>query len=255
MNRREQLMENYNDALFALLMDELAVQEGNELLSENERLENDPRAAVPDSIDKRSFQTIRRAFSRENRHTAAVVGRKVFTRVAMAAVLAAALFLSAYAAFPEVRVGTLNLLIERSDVATKLTLYESLPGQTPRPEPQYEPERETIAGYIMPRVPLGFKVVDKEENSRGAWLMYSDGSAASVKVVINKVTSTSVDIENPDSSDNITVNGYEGMIIEKNDIVYIAWADTDEGSYIKLQCENISRELALSMAEDIIAEN
>ena len=40
MTKREQLREEYEDALFALMMDEFAVAEGEKALEENERLKN-----------------------------------------------------------------------------------------------------------------------------------------------------------------------------------------------------------------------
>ena len=41
MTKREQLREEYEDALFALMMDEFAVAEGEKALEENERLKKD----------------------------------------------------------------------------------------------------------------------------------------------------------------------------------------------------------------------
>ena len=41
MTRREQLQEQYEDALFALLMDDLAAIEGQAALEENERLKSE----------------------------------------------------------------------------------------------------------------------------------------------------------------------------------------------------------------------
>ena len=50
MTRRENLRDQYEDALFALLMDDLAWQEGERLLELNERLKNDPDADVPEEV-------------------------------------------------------------------------------------------------------------------------------------------------------------------------------------------------------------
>ncbi len=47
MTQREQLRDNYEDALFALLMDEFAEREGERLLEKNERLK---LVFHPDSI-------------------------------------------------------------------------------------------------------------------------------------------------------------------------------------------------------------
>lgn len=40
MTRREKLQEQYEDALFALLMDDLAVEEGKKAYEENKRLKS-----------------------------------------------------------------------------------------------------------------------------------------------------------------------------------------------------------------------
>ena len=44
MTKREQLIEQYEDALFALLMDSVAEEEGKQALELNERLKADPAA-------------------------------------------------------------------------------------------------------------------------------------------------------------------------------------------------------------------
>ena len=58
MTNRERLQENYEDALFALLMDDVARTEGKRLIRENEALQADPNAAVPENIDRRCMQLI-----------------------------------------------------------------------------------------------------------------------------------------------------------------------------------------------------
>lgn len=53
MDHREKLRDRYEDALFALLMDEIAEKEGALAREENEQLKNDPTAAVPEDVDRR----------------------------------------------------------------------------------------------------------------------------------------------------------------------------------------------------------
>lgn len=62
MKTREQLQEEYGDALFALLMYDLAAEEGRRALEENERLQNDPNAEVPKDVQQRDLQLINRIF-------------------------------------------------------------------------------------------------------------------------------------------------------------------------------------------------
>ncbi|MGN9096098.1 hypothetical protein [Flintibacter porci] len=64
MANRETRKEQYEDALFALLMDEMAQEDGKELLRLNEQLKQDPGAAVPEAVQRRCERVIGTAFSR-----------------------------------------------------------------------------------------------------------------------------------------------------------------------------------------------
>lgn len=61
MDKREQLQEDYEDALLALIMEENLEAEGQRLSQENQRLLQDPEAAVPVDISKRCIKAIRRS--------------------------------------------------------------------------------------------------------------------------------------------------------------------------------------------------
>lgn len=53
MTQKEQLWENYEDAVFAILMDAVAEQEGEKGLQLMEELEHDPSAQVPEEVQKK----------------------------------------------------------------------------------------------------------------------------------------------------------------------------------------------------------
>lgn len=65
MTNHERLTEQYEDALFALLMYSVAEEEGKQALELNERLKADPAAEVPESARRRCEATIRREFNRK----------------------------------------------------------------------------------------------------------------------------------------------------------------------------------------------
>ena len=49
MNRREQIVENFEDAFMSLFMADIAEYEGKQYLEENEQLKNDETFVVPRS--------------------------------------------------------------------------------------------------------------------------------------------------------------------------------------------------------------
>ena len=56
MNRREQLFQQCEDDIFSLLMLDYAEQEGARLEAENQRLKQDPEAAIPDSAYQKGLK-------------------------------------------------------------------------------------------------------------------------------------------------------------------------------------------------------
>ena len=91
MNRREKLIDNYEDALFAVLMDKVAEEEGAKLREENQRLKADPSAEVPEHVDAVARQTLRKAYASQNRRSALHVARRVLNTVAVLLLICSAL--------------------------------------------------------------------------------------------------------------------------------------------------------------------
>ena len=62
MKSKKQLWEDYENALFAILMSKIAEFEGERLCEENERLKRNPAAEVPPEFDRKSREAIIRAY-------------------------------------------------------------------------------------------------------------------------------------------------------------------------------------------------
>ncbi len=247
MNRREKLIDNYEDALFAVLMDKVAEEEGAKLREENQELRNDPEAAVPEHVDVVARQTIRKAFAGQTRRSSLHIARRVLNTVAMLVLICSAIFVTAYAAFPEVRVKTLNLLIQSSDVASRLTLLkESDTSGTKR----VSSEECLLCGYSIPK-PKGFSTAEIDEDKHGGWVVYQSLQGETVRVSVSTSKTKYLDTENVDSIEEVTIHGYSGVLIGKNNRITLMWNDTDHNSYITLVCNNLSSSFALQVAEQI----
>lgn len=254
MNRREQLRENYEDALFALLMEDMLEEEGEQLREENERLKRDPGAAIPDDVDRRCRKTIQHAYSKGRRR---IVGRTVyrgFKNAAMAAVICAMLFAVAYAAIPELRVNTLNLLIEVSDAFTKLTLTGDgdpvIEGSA-----VVEGDGPLLLGYRIPAVPEGF-VWEKELSRRTrkfacAYYVNDDGAFINFYVEKTEGGPFHVDTEDAENVETVSLHGHEGLLIEKRESIHIVWGDTDRNTFCGVFCVGVDKETALELAGGI----
>lgn len=56
MKKPDHPMEKYEDALFELLLDRVAEQEGLALMAEAQRLNDDPSVQIPEGLDRKCLK-------------------------------------------------------------------------------------------------------------------------------------------------------------------------------------------------------
>ena len=248
MNRSERLYNDYEDALFALLMDEVAQEEGAQLLEENERLKNDPNAAVPPELDKKSLETIRRTLAGRNRRHTHTVGWYL-SRLAIAILAALLLFAVAYASIPDLQLKTLQMLIDNSDVSSRLSFAF---GTNDRESGGTEEHPQTLAGYLLPEISDRYTVVDQGETSRSAWIKYQHADGSVIRIKITKSSDSFLDSEAIEGYEDIEIHGFSGKTYyDKAGAVYISWYDTDCEKVITIYADGIDKETARTYAEQM----
>lgn len=254
MTRREQLQENVEDAVFALLMEDVAEQEGKRLIEENEQLKHDPSAKIPDDLDRRCRKIIKRSYAKDRRHTVSHTIHHILGNVALAVMVCILLFVSAFAAVPEIRIMTLNLLIEVSDVSTSLRLIgtDNEP-VTQNDNPDDTKRVKTLWGYRLPEIPDGY-VLDYESSSeRAADLWYSNGNEKLIMFNVTKASEelkTNVDTEGAEV-ETIKIHRYDGLLVEKNNRIDVIWGDTDQNNFVSITCMGIDTSTVLGFANEM----
>lgn len=238
MTRREQLQERYEDALFALLMDEVATSEGEKLWEENERLKNDPDAEIPEEITKRGIQTIRRHFAKQKARAAGLFTIKAFSKVTMAAGIAAILFTGAFAASETVRVNTLNLIVEVFDESTDFHFSSS--------------SNSDIHHLVAEWVPEGYTLEDQGKDNAGEWLRYTKSEEESIDIwsTIGTGTTLSIDTENAETQ-NVEIQGYIATLVLKENTTQIVWALPNGSAFISLIGSGVSGEDLIHVANQL----
>ena len=252
MTRHEELRDNYEDALFALLMDEFAEREGERLLEENERLKLDPDIVISDELDKRCIKTIDRTFAKGKRRKVKYAAYRMISRVAVAVLAVVVLFGTAYAAFPEVRIRTLNLIIELSDQAASLTLERANNSMQNDDGASAELNEDgTLRGYRLPEIPEGFELEYDSNTSVSTRIRYTNAYGISIgfSVIAARGTALNVDTENAEEVKNISIHGYSGLLVKKGEGIDITWADTDQNNFIMISCDGLDEETVWGYAE------
>lgn len=248
MTNRERLQENYEDALFALLMDDVARTEGKRLIRENEALQADPNAAVPENIDRRCMQLIQRTLTRRKY---GVSVRKLGRQICVAAVVVtiiASLFISAYAFSPSFRARTLNLLLEIDDkLATWQFDDDSLP--------QFSEElgMANDIEFDIGKVPSGYTITDIESFPNQVHIKYESAQGIKIDVDVFEANDTSTytyDVEDVDYYEEITYEGTTAILTDKRGVLSIAWADKEKGLFYNA----VSSDASFSELKELMKE-
>lgn len=243
MTKYEQLLEKYEDAYFALLMEEVAQKEGERLERLNKELQDDPDFAVSEALTKRCLKTIDRAFAGIQRVRAYRVIRKVLNVAAILVALMTVLFTTAFAVSEDVRAATLNLVVTVSEKFSLLEVQD--PGSSADDADRY------FEDIRVEWIPEGYRYASGEyddhaffSNEAGDW------------IIIHKLHGTAsfyADTESAEVVENIEVNGRSGLCVVKDGKIHIAIADSEHDILIDiLVAKTVPRDVTERVAENIV---
>lgn len=244
MTRHEQLVENYENALFELLMEDIIEYEGEKIEKECEQLRNAPEFSIPPEMDRRCLKTIARACQKKRYRQLGEKAYKALSTAAVIVLVVLVLFTSAYAAFPPVRTGVLNLLIEMSDFATTMRLEDNTSTDL-----MNEGEK-SLGDYTYSGIPNEFTLMSSNETSVSSMNYYENSFGAYICISILQGLNSlhNVNTENAASVSEITVAGYSGLLIVREDVTILSLADSYTGMFITVSSDCLDGEELIEIA-------
>lgn len=238
MNRREQLQDRYEDALFALLMDDIATIEGQKAEEENRRLQSDPSAAVPEELDRRCIQLIRRHSAKQKTRAAGRFAVQAVKRVSMAAGIAAILFTTAFAASETVRVHTLNLMVQVFETNTEFR-FSGSSEQTPL---------QLNVGWL----PDGYSLIDQGNDSIEVWYDYQNAAKDYLTINCHQTDGLVASIDTEDADvEHIQVQGSRAMLVTKGTESQLVWSANQNSVFVGIVGSNLSRADIIHIANEL----
>ena len=232
MTRHERLLENYEDAYFALLMEDVAQMEGARLDQLNMELQNDPHAAVPEGLTKRCLKTINAHFSNMRRSSSLRIVKKAINLAAILIAISTLLFTSAFAISDEFRTATLNLVITANEKYTQLKIKQEDPPQESG-NTMVADDNEFFKNIRLTWLPDGYEYLSGEYDYQAIFANDENNW-----IVINRFDGTS------------TYNS--GLRIVKNGQTHIALANTDKNIFIDIcSSEHVPGEVVEKIAQNI----
>lgn len=262
MTNRERLKEQYEDALFALLMELVAEEEGKQVLELNECLKTDPAAEVPESIRRRCEMTIRREFYRKKAKKFGRETWKVVQRLSIAVMLMVVLLTTAMAVSEPFRLGVLNAVINTYEQYTEL-IFEEKSDDAPQSIPTEEAEPSDDWTYYYG---LGFEWIPEgytagangwvDETGERSVSLYDTAHHCINVSVTPYLDSSSYKFDSEDSEKiDVDVQGYSASLYVKDPAIrykrLLIWLD-EKNNYI-IQITSSGEAEGAPSSEDILA--
>lgn len=207
MTKREQLIERYEDAAFALVMDNIAVAEGEKYLNLNKRLKKDPMAEVPESVNRRSEKTIDRAFRKARTISAAKTAGRVINKVAVVFLIISITFAMTFSASASFRASTYRFVMKVFGDHFEYS-YEDEAGIIN--------EVKSYTTFELGWIPEGYTLIDKSSDEVSYKEHYKDEAGNVMSVWLMSPSSfgqVSADAENTIISHEI-INGYDVTVFQ-----------------------------------------
>ncbi len=250
MTRREELIEAYEDAYFALIMDEVAQMEGEKLEQLNQELKANPAAAVPEPVDRRCIQTINHYFAKQRWHRSLQKTRRVINQSAFLLAVISLLFTSALAVSEDLRLTTANWLITVSESYTEFHMQpviEDNGGTSNRNGSDDKFFSKVYIGWL----PDGFFCLNNTYNSIAS---FENGEGAYISVEYTPGTATyQIDTEDADSVENFEVNGYPVLSVVKDNTTNMVLLNKQKSCLVSvLLSKEIPSDTGIKILENIL---
>lgn len=228
MTRREQLLEQYEEALFALLMEENVPGWDGEMERTLDALEQDSAAQVSGEADRRSLETIRLALAGESRRQRRVKWGGV--RPVLAAACLTLAFLAGGVLGPTlVREGALGALLAGIGVSAP----EGVP--------------ELTVGWL----PEGWAFVYSTTTRDRAVVIYTDGAGGTLRLELCAPSvAATVATTLPQGAETVEVQGREATLAQVGDRLELSWR-TGEDRRVGVEATGLGREELLALAEEL----
>ena len=239
----QQLQEQYEDAVFALLMDEYAKLEGDRLLAASKAARDNPAFQVPEGAEERGLKKIRKAYRRHQIRQTLKSFQKPVARVAVVFLVICALFSVSFVTIEAVRVKVINTIMEVSDTHTHLVMGDQpLDGMVGRYSlndfMKVMPESFSLTSYQKMEF-YATAVFDGPDGERVIWGETPIGA------------SSNIDTEDAERIDSVVIDNYDGILVVKDGFTSVYWSDQTEG--LSYSCEaTLPEDKIISMIHELI---
>lgn len=248
---REELVEQYEDAAFALLMSEYAEQEGNRLLREFEEAKAKGEVPeVPAALDAKCRKMIRQAYDKKRRENQVKEFLRAAGRVAAMLFITLGVCTTLVFSVEALRTPMLNFLIEQYDRYTAIDF-----DQDATDDPAFGsshlpavPDGSPLEAFM----PSGYELYRHTVKEDGTvFVIYKSENGSSIFFSTTVLAGNlGYDTEDADAK-KIEIAGFEGYLVEKDGVLKISWFDTEKCVAYQLSAPDLNKTEFWALAETI----
>lgn len=248
MTNREKLQEQYEDALFALLMEDAKRAHDEQAAEMHAQAAESDDIQIPPEMDERMLELIRQSCAPKRR---VIHFPKLVSRIAVAACLAFCVTTTAFAASPALRTYVLSLSTTVTERYTEFHFLYNGQDNIPAAYTDSEVQEFTI-GWL----PDEF-FFEKEERMPGLItysFLTSDERHLTIDKMTGATTSFGVDTEDAEIS-YVPIRGKSALVSEKDNYVILTWAEPENATFYCITGESVSKDDVIKVAQNIQEQN
>ena len=237
------LYEQYNDALFRLLMHSVAQHQGQQYQEENQALKAQ-EGGPSETAKRRCLRTISRQVRRGHARAAARTASRVLSKAAVVMLLVISCLTAAFAVSPVFRSDALRWAVATFGDHAEYRFNQTEGGV------QYQ-------GIEVGWLPEGYELVESRTANRMTSQLYielSDGLEQSVKIQVMNFSDAGifkVDTE-ADQEYQVSVQNTLATVIQREGSIQLTWMYPESNCIVMLYGDDISTETALRIAQSIV---
>ena len=241
--KKQKLLEQYDDAAFALLMDEYAEEEGARLMAEFEAAQAAGQVPeMPPELDEQCRRMIRRDRVKKRGIRAAHKFRRVAVKAAVAVLVFIGLMTTVVMSVEALRVPILEFIVEHHERYSSMNI-----GSQNKPAPEINEYEDPITQFVPSDYYSAYYTFDDGYISS---LHYND-----VGEQINFDMCRAHDEYRFDTEgavcEYLSVMGYDAVLAVGDPIVLV-WYDDISGIIYNLSASDLSKEQLLELAQNIV---
>lgn len=243
MTKQEMLYEQYNDALFRLLMHSVAQHQGQQYQEENQALKAQ-EGGPSETAKRRCLRTISRQVRRGHARAAARTASRVLSKAAVVMLLVISCLTAAFAVSPVFRSDALRWAVATFGDHAEYRFNQTEGGV------QYQ-------GIEVGWLPEGYELVESRATNRTILRRYTKSGADMKQRIDIRIMDFSdegvfkIDTE-ADEVYKVLVQNTLATVIERDNSVQLIWMYPESNCIIMLCGDNISTETALRIAQSIV---